>query len=212
MGDLGLIPGLGRSPGGGHGNPLQDSCLENSHGQRILVGYSPWRHKELATTERLSAWTLNGFAFTASGIAIVVQSLSCAWLFETLWTAALQASLSFIISSSLLKLRSFELMKPSSHLKLSPSSPAFFNLSQHHGLFQWVHIRWPKYWSFSFSISPSNECSGLVFCRIDKFDLLSVQGTFKSLLQHHSSKASILWHAAWFIIQLSHPSIRTGKP
>jgi len=137
MGDLGLIPGLGRSAGRGHGNPLQDSCLENPHGQRTLVGYSPWRHKELDTTEWLSTWTLSGSSFTASQIVVVVQSLSCVWLFETLWTTALQASLSFVISWSLLKLMSIELMMPSSHLKLSPSSPAF-SLSQHHGLFQWV--------------------------------------------------------------------------
>ena len=107
--DLGSIPMSGRSPGGEHGNPLQDSCLENPHGQRILVGYSPWHHKELDTTEWLSTWTLNGFSFTASQI-VVVQSLSCVWLFETLWTTALQASLSFIISWSLLRLMSIELM------------------------------------------------------------------------------------------------------
>ena len=74
-----------------------------------------------------------------------------------------------------------------------------------------LHIRWPKYWSFSFSISPSNEYSGLISCRIDWFDLLPVQGTLKSLLQHHSSKASIPWHSAFFIVQLSHPYMTTGK-
>ena len=96
-----------------------------------------------------------------------------------------------------------------SHPLLSPSPPAF-NLSQHQGLFQWGHIRWPKYWSFSFSISPSNEYSGLIF-RMDWLDLLAVLGTLKSLLQHRSSKASILQHSAFFIVQLSHPYMTTGK-
>ena len=99
-----------------------------------------------------------------------------------------------------------------SHPLLSPSPPAF-NFSQHQGLFQWVilHIRQPKYWSFSFSISPSSEYSGLISFRTDWFDLLAVQGTFKSLLQYHSSKASILWCLAFFIVQLSHLYMTTGK-
>ena len=95
---------------------------------------------------------------------------------------------------------------------LSPSFPAF-NLSQHQDLFQWVsfHIRWPKYWSFSFSISPSNEYSGLISFRMDWLDLLVVQGTLKSLLQHHNSKASILQCSAFCIVQLSHPYMTSGK-
>ena len=98
-----------------------------------------------------------------------------------------------------------------SHPLVSPSPPTF-NLSQHQGLFKWVsHIRWPKYWSFSFNISPSNEYSGLIPFRIDWLDLLAVQGTLKSLLQHHSSKASILWFSAFFIVQLLHPYITTWK-
>ena len=98
-----------------------------------------------------------------------------------------------------------------SHPLSSPSSPAF-SLSQHHSLFQWsvLHIKWPKYWSFSFSISPSNEYSGVISFRIDWFDLLEVQGSLKSL-QHHSSKASILQHSAFFMVQLSHPHTSTGK-
>ena len=99
-----------------------------------------------------------------------------------------------------------------SHPLLSPS-PAF-NLSQHQ-IFSSesvLHIRWPKNCSFSFSIRPSNEYSGLTSSRIDWFDLLAVQGTLKSLLQHHSSKASILWHSAFFMVQLSHPYMTTGKP
>ena len=99
-----------------------------------------------------------------------------------------------------------------SHPLSSPSPPAF-NLSQHQVFFKEsvLHIKWPKYWSFSFSISPSNEYSGLISFRIDWFDLLAVQGTLKSLLQHHSSKASILQHSAVFVVQLSHPYITTGK-
>ena len=96
---------------------------------------------------------------------------------------------------------------------LSSPSPPTFNLSQHQGLFQWVglHIRWSKYWSFSFNISPSNEYSELISFRMDWLDLLIVQGTLKSLLQHHSSKASILWLSALFIVQLAHPYTTTGK-
>ena len=99
-----------------------------------------------------------------------------------------------------------------SHPLLSPSPPAF-NLSQHHGLFKWVSSlhQVAKYWSFSFNISPSNEYSGLISFRMDWLDLLAVQGTLKSLLQHHSSKASILLSSAFFIVQLSHPYMTTGK-
>ena len=132
----------------------------------------------------------------------------------TSWTASHQASLSITNSWSLLKLVSIELVMPSSHLILSrpllllpsvlPSIRIFSNESV-------LCIRWPKYWSFSFSISPSNAYSGLISFRIDWFDLLAVQGTFKSLLQHHSSKASILQCSAFFIVQLSHPYMTTGK-
>ena len=98
-----------------------------------------------------------------------------------------------------------------SHLLSSPSPPTF-NLSQHRGLFQWVpYIRWPKYWSFSFSISLSNEYSGLISFGVDWFDLLAVQGTLKSLLQHHSLKASVLRHSTFFIVQLSHLYMTTRK-
>ena len=144
----------------------------------------------------------------------VVQSLSGVELFVTPWTAARQASLSFTISWSLLKLMSIESVIPiqPSHPLSSPSPPAL-NLSQHQGLFQWVSSlhQVAKYWSFSFSISPSNEHPGLTSIRMDWFDLLAVLGTLKSLLQHHSSKASILWRSAFFIVQLSHPYMTTGK-
>ena len=125
-----------------------------------------------------------------------------------------QASLSFTISQSLLKLISIESVMPSNHLILChpllilpsifPSIRVFANESA-------LHIRWPKYWHFRFSTSPSNEYSGLIFFRIDWLDLLAVQGTLKSLLQHHSSKASNLWCSAFFMVQLSHPYMTTEK-
>src|SRR5574342_552508 len=132
----------------------------------------------------------------------------------TPWTAAHQASLSSTVSQSLLKLMSIESVMPSNHLILChlllllpsifPSIRVFSNELA-------LHIRWPKYWSFSFNISPSNEHPGLVSFRMDWLDLLAVQGTLKSLFQHHSSKASILWPSAFFIVQLSHPYMTTGK-
>ena len=134
--------------------------------------------------------------------------------FATPWTAACQASLSITNSRSLLKLMSVESVMPFNHLVLChpllllssifPSIRVFSNKLV-------LRIRWPKYWRFSFSISLSNEYSGLSSFRIDWLDLLAVQGTLKSLLQHHSSKASILWHSAFFIVQLSHPYTTTGK-
>ena len=143
-----------------------------------------------------------------------VQLLSCVRLFVTPWTAACQASLSFTISWSLLKLMSTESVMPSNHLifcrpvllmlSIFPSITVFSNESG-------LRIRWPKYWSFSFSISPSNEYSGLISFRMDWLDLLTVQGTLKSLLQHHTSKASTLWCSAFFMVQLSHPYMTTGK-
>ena len=129
-------------------------------------------------------------------------------------TAARQASLSITNSRSLLRLMSIELVMPSNHLILCHpllllpsiylSIRAFSNESV-------LCIRWPKYWSFSFNISPSYEHSGLISFKMDWLNLLAVQGTLKSLLQHHSSKASILWHSAFFIVQLSHPYMTTGK-
>ena len=130
------------------------------------------------------------------------------------WTAARQAFLSITNSRSLLKLMSIMSVMPSNHLilycplflwpSIFPSIRIFSNESV-------LHIRWPKYWSFSFSISPSNDYSGLISFGIDWLDLLAVQGTLKSLLQHHSSKASILQHSAFFVVQLSHPYMTTGK-
>ena len=141
-----------------------------------------------------------------------VQSLSRVRLFAISWTAVHRASLSITNSRSLLKLMSIELVMLSNHLVLChpllllpsifPSIRVFSNKST-------LHIRWPKYCSFSFNISPSNEYSGLISFRIDWFDHLAVQETLNSLLQHHSS--SILWHSTFFIVQLSHPYMTTGK-
>ena len=143
-----------------------------------------------------------------------VQSLSRVLLYVTPWTAARQASLSITNSWSLLTLTSIESVMPSNHLILChpfllppsifPSIRFFSNESA-------LCITWPKYWSFSFSISPFNEYSWLISFRMDWLDLLAVQGTLKSLLQHHSSKVSVLWHSAFFMVQLSHPYMTTGK-
>ena len=144
-----------------------------------------------------------------------VQSLSHVQLFATPWTAAHQASLSITNSQSLLRLMSIELVMPSNHLILChpflllpsvfPSIRVFSNESV-------LHIRWPKYWSFGFNISPSNEYSGLISMSMNWFVLLIVQGTLKSLLQHHSSKASILQHSTFYIVQLSHSYTLLKKP
>ena len=146
--------------------------------------------------------------------SVQCQSLNRVRLLATPWTAARQASLCTTSSRSLLKLMSIGSVMPSNHLILScplhflptifPNIKVFSNESV-------LCIRWPKYWSFSFGISPSNEYSGLISFRIDWFDLLAVQGTLRSLLRHHSSKASILRRSAFFVVQLTHPYVTTGK-
>ena len=143
-----------------------------------------------------------------------VQSLSCVQLFAIPWTTARQASLSITNSQSSPKFMSIESVMPSNHLILCrpllllpsifPNISVFSNESA-------LCTRWPKYWSFSFNISPSNEPSGLISFRMDWLDLLAVQGTLKSLLQHHSSKASVLWRSAFFMVHFSHPYMTTGK-
>ena len=143
-----------------------------------------------------------------------VQSLSRVQLFAISWTAACQASLSITNSQSLPRLISIELVMPSNHLILChpplllssifPSIRVFSNELV-------LPIRWPKHWSFNFNISPSNAHAELISFRMDWLDLLAVQGTLKSLLKHHSSKESILWHSAFFLVQLSHPYMTTGK-
>ena len=169
-----------------------------------------WNSLAFSVTQRILAiWSLVPLPFLSS-----VQSLSRVRLFETPWIAARQASLSITNSRSSLRLTSIQSVMPSSHLILChplfllppilPSIRVFSNEST-------LHVRWPKYWSFSFSIIPSKEHPGLISFRMDWLDLLAVQGTPKSLLQNHSSKASILWHSAFFTVQLSHPYMTTGK-
>ena len=149
-----------------------------------------------------------------SPVSQSVQLLSCVWLFATHWTSARQAALFITNSQSLPKLTSIESVMPSNYLILCrpllllpsifPNIRVFSNESP-------PRIRWPKYWSFSFNVSPSNEHPGLISFRMDWLDLLAVQGTLRSLLQCHSSKASILLRSAFFIVQLSHPDMTTGK-
>ena len=143
-----------------------------------------------------------------------IQLLSDVWLFVILWTAAQEASLSITNSQSLLKLMSIKLVMPSNNLILCHPLlllPLIFLRIRVFPSESVLRIRWPKYWSFSFSINPSYEYSGLISFRMDWFDLLAVQGTLKSLLQHHSSNASILQCSAFFIVQLSHPYMTPGK-
>ena len=156
----------------------------------------------------LSCWVQLEIIYIMKDHLSSVQLLSGVQLFVTPWISACQAFLSITNSRSLLKLLSIALVMPSNHLILCwplllqpaifPSIRVFSNESV-------LHIRWSKYWSLSFSISPSNVYSGLISFRMDWFDLLAVQQILKSLLQHHRSKASILWHSAFFIVQLSHP-------
>ena len=173
--------------------------------------YSPWNSPGQNTGVG-SLSLLQGIIPTQGSKLLSVQSLSHVQLFVTPWTVACQTSLSITNSQSLLKPMSIALMMPSNHLILClpllllpsifPSIRVFSNESA-------LHIRCAKYWSFS--ISPSNEYSGLISFRMNWLDLLAVQGTLKSLLQHHSSKASILWRSAFFIVQLSQPYMTTGK-
>ena len=145
---------------------------------------------------------------------VVVQSLSCVRLFATPWTATRQAPVSLTISRSLLQLLSPEAVMPSSHLTLS--CPLLLLSSVFPSIRVFPHelalqIRWPKNWSLSFRIHPSSEYSGLTSFRIDLFDLLAVLGTLKALLQHHNLKASMFQHSVFFMVQLSHPYMTTGK-
>ena len=168
--------------------------------------YSPWVHKELDTTEH--ACKKKSIQFSS------FQSLGLVWPFATQCTAACQASRCITNSWSLLKLMSIDSVMPPNHLMLCvplllphsifPSIKVFSNESA-------LCIRWPKYWNFSFNISIFNEYSGLISFRMDWLNLLAVQGTLKSLLQHHSWKTSVLLCSAFFIVQRSHPYMTTGK-
>ena len=193
----------------------ETSCPTETDSQYVAKckDHNPWlvpnvEYKEVLSVKggRICYHQGNYFQFSS------VQSLSHVRLFATPWITACQASLSITNSRSLLKLMSIKSVTPSSHLilcrpllLLPPILPASesFSMSQ--------LIETPKYWSFSFSISPSNEHPGLISFRMDWLDLIAVQVTLKSLLQHHSSKASILWHSAFFTVQLSHPYVTTGK-
>ena len=177
-----------------------------------MLTISYWFYKDFR--RKKWAWMIIGHFVNEDGREFTsVQSLSHVQLFAIPWTAAHQASLSITNSRSLHKPMSIKSVMPSSHLILCcplllpsifPSIRAFSNESA-------LCIRWPKYWSFSFNISPSNEHPGLICFRMDWLDLLAVQGTLKSLLQHHSSKASILQCSAFFIVQLPHPHMTTLK-
>ena len=176
------------------------------------IGFSHWANVFL---NKMKCYLISSFSFLGILETISsVQSLSRVWLFVTPWTAACQASLSITNSWSLFKLMSIESVMPSNHLILSLSlllTPSIFTSIRVFSNESVLRIRWPEYWSFSFSIGPSNEYSGLIFFRMDWLDLLAVQGTLRSLLQHHGSKASILRCSACFIVQLSHPYMTTGK-
>ena len=158
-------------------------------------------------------WSINSWVIKQL-VSQSVELLSHVWLFATPWTTACQASLSITNSRSPPKPMSIESVMPSNHLilyrpllllpSIFPSIRVFSNESA-------LRIRWPEYWGFSFNIIPSSEHPGLISFRMDWLDLLAIQGTLKSLLQHHSSQASILWHSAFFTVQLSHPYMTTGK-
>ena len=216
-------PWAGKSPWSRKWQSAPVFLTGKSYGQRSLAGHSLWGQKSWT---RLSMHT--GFlisysisphpeqAYLWSYVRLSsdsVQSLSCVQLFATPWIAARQASLSITNSRNLPKLTSTESVMPSSHLILCrpllllPLIPPNIRVFSSEST---LRMRWPKYWSFSFSIIPSSEHPGLIF-RMDWLDLLAVQGTLKSLLQHHSSKASILQHSAFFTVQLSHPYMTTGK-
>ena len=201
--DVGSIPGLGRSLGEGNGNPLQYSCLEN------FMDRGAW----WVRVHGITMWQTWTEWLTLSYLSV---QFSCSVLSPSWRPHELQHSRPPCPppSRSLLKLMPIKLVMPSSHLILCrpllllppipPSISVFFNELT-------LYMRWPKYWSFSFSVSPSSEHPGLISFRMDWFDLLAIQGTLKSLLQHHSSKASVLQRSAFFTVQLSHPSMTTGK-
>ena len=187
----------------------------HSHGQRSLEGYSPWGCKRIRhdlATKQHEQWYVR--VRTCVCVYSVQFSHSVVSNSVTPWTAALQTSLPITNSQTLLKHMSIESVMPHNHLILCvpllllpsifPNIRVFSNESV-------LHIGWPKYWSFSFTISLSSKYSGLISFRLDWLDLLAVQGTLKSLQQHHSSKASCRQHSAFFIIQLSHPYMSTGK-
>ena len=203
-------------------------CERSQFSTFLLYSLNPWGYLLMShgiadtelllseTFQQLKSWVSSqqSYILVSDKMHQAVSSLSCVWLFVTSWAAARQVSLSFTISWSFLKLMSIESVMPSNHLILCrplllppsifPSIRVFSNKSA-------LLIRWPKYWSFSFSIRTSNGHSGLISFRIDWFDILVVQGILKSLLRDHSLKASILWCSAVFMVQFLHPYMTTGK-
>ena len=180
----------------------------------LLVETIPVIPAETANSDRNTLSPLLWYNLLEGAIFSSVQSLNCVQLFATPWTAACQASLTITNSRSPPKPMPIELVMPSNHLifccplLLLPSVFLSIKVFSNESA---LHIRWPKYWSFSFNISPSSEHPGLISFRVDWLNLLAVQGTLESLLQHHSSKAWILWCSAFFMVQLSHPYMITGK-
>ena len=204
----GFDPWVGKIPWSRKWQPTPVFFPGESHGQRSPEGYRIWIWKQSNTTKQLSMQCMGMKIFSS------LQSLSRVRLFVTPWVAARQASLSITNSWSSLWLTSVESVMPSNYLilcrpllLLPPIPPRISVFSNESTL----RMRWPKYWSFSFSIIPSKEIPGLISSRMDWLDLLAVQGTLKSLLQHHRSKASILQHSAFFTVQLSHPYMTTAK-
>ena len=172
-------------------------------------------HSELIFVYDVRYWSTFSFSFFSFFcMSVEFQLLSRVHFFVTPWTAVYKASLSITNSWSLLRLRSIESVMPSNHLILCHPPillPSIFPSIRVFSSESILRIRWPKYWSFSFSIRPSNEYSGLISFRIDWLNLLAVQGTLKTILQNHSSKTSVPQHSAFFIVQLSHPYMTTGK-
>jgi len=184
----------------------------------MLIHAHPKREKQIYTRDSNGLFRVTEHTMVTLWFSIFTKwffkQFSCVWLFATPWTSAHQASLSITNSWSLLKLMSIELVRPFNHLILCCPLlllPSIFPSIRVFSKESVLWIRWPKYWSFSLSISPSNEYSGLIFFRMNLLDLLAVQGTLKSLLQHNSSKAAILQHLAFSIVQLSHPYMTTRK-
>ena len=193
---------------------MEPMTLENTQSCMELVAKSNVTSCQAGNEAQHLDLQLQGLSQIDPDVSQSGQALSRVRLFATPWAAARQASLSVTNSRSLLKFMSMESVMPSSHLILCrpllllPPTPLSIRVFSNESA---LHMRWTKYWSFSFSISPSNEHPGLISFRMDWLDLLAVQGTLKSHLQHHSSKASSLWHSAFFIVQLSYPYVTTGK-
>ena len=180
---------------------------------------SRWCHPASSSSDAFFSFCTQSFPASetsneSSACIISVQSLGHVRFFVTPWTVALQASQSIINSQSLLRLMTIESVMPSNHLILCHPIlllPSIFPSIRVFSTESVLHIRWPKYWSFSLSINPSNICSGLVSFRSAWFDLFTGQGTLKSLFQHHISKGPIFWHSAFYMVQLSDPYMTTGK-